>query len=68
MTTQSQVTWVYTQLIAGRHLTPMDALRGCGSLRLGARIYEIKQRFRGLKIHTQMVKRGGKRVAEYSRG
>ena len=65
---KSQEMWVYSQLIAGRRLTPMDALKGCGSLRLGARIYDIKQRFRGMKITTQIVKRGGKRVAEYSAG
>ncbi len=63
---QSQTTWVHTQLIAGRRLTALDALKGCGCLRLAARIGEL--RALGYPIKKRMVQRHRKRVAEYSAG
>lgn len=63
---KSQSQWIHTQLIAGRHLTPMDALRGCGCLRLAARVQELRER--GYRIKSRAVERNGKRVAEYSAG
>ena len=48
----------------GNRLTPLDALNKFGCFRLGARIHDLKQE--GYKIHTKIVKKGNKRVAEYS--
>ena len=66
MNTQSQRTWVHTQLIAGRKLTPLDALDGCGCLRLGARIHDLRKL--GYQIKSELVEKNGKRVAQYSKG
>ncbi len=63
---KSQSTWIHTQLIAGRKLTPLDALKGCGCMRLGARIWDLKQR--GYRIKSRLVQRNSKWVAEYRAG
>ena len=44
-------------------VTPMDALRECGSVRLAARIKDLRNR--GLAINTDSVTRGGKTFASY---
>lgn len=47
-----------------RQLTPLEALKRFGCLRLGARIWELKQD--GHRIHTSMVEVGNdKRVGSY---
>lgn len=48
----------------GNTLTPLDALRLFGSLRLGARIKDLRDA--GHTIITEMVKENGKRFARYS--
>ena len=48
----------------GRKLTPLDALTEWGCFRLGARIYDLKER--GYNIITKMVtSSNGKRFAQY---
>lgn len=44
-------------------LTPLQALREIGCLRLGARIHRLRER--GHLIDTDWVERGGKRYASY---
>ena len=44
-------------------MTPLDAFRAIGCMRLGARIFELRRE--GHQIKTDMVKVGGKRVARY---
>lgn len=44
-------------------LTPLEALRRFGCLRLGARIHELREQ--GHDIETEWVERGGKRYAKY---
>lgn len=51
-------------LLRGAKLTPMDALRLCGSNRLGARIYELKRM--GWDIQSTLVSIGRAHVAQYS--
>lgn len=46
-----------------RPLTPLEALRRFGCLRLGARIHELREQ--GHEIETEWVERGGKRYAKY---
>ena len=48
----------------GLTLTPLQALRQYGCLRLSARIYDLK--CEGMSIITTMIKVGKKRVARYS--
>lgn len=50
-------------LATGRGLTPLQALRKFGCLRLGARVYDLKRG--GHRIESKLVKRGDARVAEY---
>ena len=64
MTTETQAAWVRHRLESGARLTPMDALHGCGSMRLGARIWDLRKA--GMPIAKRMVKTdSGARVAEY---
>jgi hypothetical protein len=44
-------------------VTPMDALRECGSFRLAARIKDLRDR--GYAIKTDSVTRNGKTFASY---
>jgi hypothetical protein len=60
----SQNEKILKHLKSGKSLTPLQALRLCGSLRLGARIHNLREQ--GHNIKTRMVRRGGARVAEYS--
>jgi len=64
MNVESQERMILKHLQRGGKLTPMFALRHFGCLRLGARIYDLKQK--GHDIQRQMIKFiDGKRVAEY---
>lgn len=53
-------------LMEGHSLTPLEALNLFGTLRLGARIADIRSE--GYIVYTAMVKdeRTGKRYAQYS--
>lgn len=56
---------ILNYLKSGRSLTPLEALDLFGCLRLGARIYDLKQE--GFEIVSQTLEVGkGKRVANYS--
>lgn len=50
-------------LQSGKKLTPLEALNLFGCLRLGARIYDLKQK--GFNIKSELVNRNGKTFAEY---
>ena len=60
----AQTDLILAALVRGDKLTPLDALRRFGCLRLGARIWDIRQR--GVAVQRKMVKTGkGKNVAMY---
>jgi hypothetical protein len=62
MESQSELILRYLQ--AGNKLTPLDALRLFGCLRLGARIWDLRQG--GHQIAMKIVETAsGKHVAEY---
>lgn len=63
MSTKTQRNMIEKHLLSGRAITALEALRKYGSLRLGARIWELKQG--GMNISKHMVRRGEKRVASY---
>ena len=60
----SQTLQIQRYLASGKTLTPIEALQKFGSLRLAARILEIKAA--GHKVKTEMVKVGNVRFARYS--
>ena len=60
----SQEKSILEYLQAGNKLTPLEAFKRFDTLRLGGRIYDLKQQ--GYDIQRKMVKtRTGKEVAEY---
>ena len=60
--TMSQAEWIL-QTLKSRPLTSLDALQGCGCMRLAARINEL--RADGHLIGTEMVGKNGKKFAQY---
>lgn len=60
----SQTHRILKHLKSGKTLTPLQALDKFGTLRLGARVLDLRQA--GYPIRTTMVRKGGARVAEYS--
>lgn len=61
---QSQCNAIASALKAGARLTPLEALKRFGCLRLGARIADLRKR--GMAITSTLVDVGdGKRVSEY---
>jgi hypothetical protein len=59
----SQRALILSHLKRGDTLTPMDALKFWGCMRLAARIEELRDM--GHPIQTEWVERGGKRYARY---
>lgn len=60
----NQTARILNHLKRGHTLTPLEALRKFGTLRLGARVLELRQA--GYPIKTKMVRHGDSHVAEYS--
>ena len=62
--TKTQEQAILAHLESGLAITPLEALAKYGCFRLGARIWELKQR--GWDIQSCMVKTAtGKRIAKY---
>lgn len=60
----SQTEKILNYMMKNTYITPMDALRECGCMRLAARIADIKEL--GYEIKTRMVvETNGTRYAEY---
>ena len=59
----NQHEWIMRQLKIGRMITALDALNGCGSMKLATRISELKRD--GYNIVTHMVSQNGKKFAKY---
>ena len=60
---QSQTAHILAHLQAGHYITPIDALEQYGCFRLGARIWDLRQK--GYPIKTTITTRGGKNFARY---
>ena len=60
----SQALAILVALKKGKKITPLKALKEFGCLRLGARIWDLKQI--GHQIKSEIVEISGKRVAQYS--
>lgn len=61
---ESQTVLIRKHLESGKTITPLEALSMYGCLRLGARIYDLRQD--GLPVKTEIKRNGRKRFAEYS--
>lgn len=62
---QSQCLCILQHLQSGKSINPLQALNQYGCFRLGARIYDLKQR--GYCIDSRMIKQeNSKKYAEYS--
>ncbi len=59
----SQANDILRYMESGHSITPLDALHLFGCMRLGARIFELKQR--GIQIITAPVYINSKHVASY---
>lgn len=65
-TSASQTARIKAALLRGETLTPMDALRRFGCFRLGARIWDLRNK-QGMDIRTEQFRtKSGKIVAAYS--
>lgn len=60
--TQTKI--ILERLQDGDKVTALSAFKMCGSLRLSSIIFNLRER--GYNIHTEMVTRNKKRIAEYS--
>jgi hypothetical protein len=60
---KTQYQLIASHLKSGKSLTALEALRQFGSLRLGARVWELKRD--GMPIVKRMVRVGEKTVARY---
>ncbi len=60
---RSQSDKILCYLATGKPLTPITALKRFGTMRLGARIYDLKRE--GHRIDSSLVHRRGKTFAEY---
>lgn len=59
----SQLSQIKRHLLSGRSITSLEALDRFGCMRLGARIYDLKES--GMLIRRSMVNKNGKRYASY---
>lgn len=60
----TQTEEIHAALKRGEKLTPLMALRKYGTMRLGARIWDLRQA--GVRVQRKLVEVGdGKRVAQY---
>lgn len=64
--TRTQTDMIRRALLNGERLTPLDALHRFGCFRLGARIWDLSNKFQ-MNIRKEMVDLpNGKKVAAYS--
>ena len=63
-TTETQSDQILNYLQSGKAITPIDALNMFGCFRLGARVYDLKQK--GHIIKTEIIRKDGKNYASYS--
>lgn len=62
--TQSQNDAILSHMLAGKSISPLEALHLFGCMRLGGRRYDLVKD--GWDVKTDIVKENGKRFARYS--
>ena len=60
---KSQCNQILRYLQSGKSITPLQALKKFGCFRLGARVWDLRDK--GHDIRSELVKIGEKRVAKY---
>ncbi len=60
---KTQTDRILRHLQSGRSLSPLQALRRYGCLRLAARCYDLRRA--GVSIRSRIVRRGAKHYASY---
>ena len=61
--TESQNKQIKAWLESGRSITPIEALVKFSCMRLGSRIFDLREA--GMPIKTEMIEKNGKRFAKY---
>ena len=59
----NQIEWVTTQLKAGKIITPMDAMKGCKTIRLASHIGVLRGRGMNIVTHTKVANNGSRYAA-----
>lgn len=62
--TQTQTELIRNHLMDGKEITQIEALNFYGCMRLGARIWDLREQGMAIQSRTKKLK-NGKRVAEY---
>ena len=62
----TQTQQIKRHLESGKPITPLTALSRYGCMRLASRVNDLRNE--GMSIITRLVKRNGKRFAEYVKG
>lgn len=60
---ESQNKQIKAWLESGRSITPIEALVKFSCMRLGSRIFDLRES--GMPIKTEMIEKNGKRFAKY---
>ena len=59
----NQIEWVTTNLKAGKIITPMDAMKGCKTIRLASHINKLRERGMNIVTHTKVASNGSRYAA-----
>ena len=59
----NQIEWIQAQFKKGRIITPQEALKECGTMRLAVHINILRERGLNIVTHTRMAKNGSRYAA-----
>ena len=59
----NQIEWIQAQFKKGRIITPQEALKECGTMRLAVHINILRERGFNIVTHTRMAKNGSRYAA-----
>ena len=59
----NQIEWVTTNLKAGKIITPMDAMKGCKTIRLASHINKLRERGMNIVTHIKVANNGSRYAA-----
>ena len=59
----NQIEWVTATLKQGKLITPMDAMKGCKTIRLASHIEVLRKRGMNIVTHIKVAKNGSRYAA-----
>jgi hypothetical protein len=59
----NQIEWVTANLKAGKLITPMDAMKGCKTIRLASHIEVLRKRGMNIVTHIKVANNGSRYAA-----